>query len=254
MEVDRMEEGFYFRVADGKDIYTHCWEDVVDPKAIVQIFHGMGEHGARYGRLATFLNRNGFIVYANDHRGHGKTAETLEEIGYIGEDGFNGIVEDEHILTGIIKKKYPGFPVIILGHSFGSFVAQDYITRYGKEIYGAILSGSALNNGLNVMLGWVLTAIQKRFISDRKKAYLINKLGFSKFNSRIEKPKSIYAWLSRDDAEVKKYDADPFCGEILTINFFYFFFKGLIKLYKSEKIRSIPDKLPLYICSGSEDP
>lgn len=249
-----LEDEFTFLGSDGSKINTYCWNDVTRPKGVIQIFHGMSEHAGRYKRFAEFLNQNGFIVYANDHRGHGKTAETVDAIGYIGEDGFNKIIEDGYILTGIIKRKHPGLRVVILGHSFGSFVAQDYITRYGSGIAGVILSGSAFNNKLKLNLGRVITAFQVKFDSGRGKAYLIDKMAFDNFNSRIGKDASDFAWLSSNEAEVKKYQEDPLCGAVLTKNFYYYFFKGLIKLHKAKKITRIPKSLSIYICSGEEDP
>lgn len=249
-----MEEGFFINGAEDKKIYTHTWEDVENPKGVVQIFHGMAEHGARYGDLAQFLNKNGYIVFADDHRGHGKTAEGTDELGYIGRNGFNRIIQDEYILTGLIKKKYPGLPLIILGHSFGSFIAQAYITSFGNEIDGVILSGSALNNGFEIKLGKLIAAFQLKFFNERKKAKLLNTMGFKKYNKRIVNPKSAFSWLSRNEEEVKKYDKDPLCGKICSLNFFYYLFEGLSKLYKAEKLRRIPDKLPIFICSGEEDP
>lgn len=111
---------YMMRAEDGLNIYVRCWDQVEKPNGVVLIFHGMAEHGGRYEDFARYLNYNGYIVYANDLRGHGKTANSIEELGYIGEDGFNRIIEDEHDLLDDIKKKHPDLPVVVLGHSFGS--------------------------------------------------------------------------------------------------------------------------------------
>jgi alpha-beta hydrolase superfamily lysophospholipase len=244
---------FVFNGSDGKAIHVYCWAEVENPKAAVQLVHGMAEHAARYGRFAEFLNKNGFIVYAGDHRGHGKTAGSVDETGFIGEDGFNRIVEDNYILTGIIKKKHCNLPVFLLGHSFGSFIAQDYITQYGDGLAGVILSGSTMKNGPDVKAGFLIAAAMT-LLGERKKNPLIDYLSFGSYNRKINKPWCKFAWLSRDEAEVGKYNNDPFCGEIFTTNFYYWFLKGLSGLYKKDKIAKIPVKLPVYIISGDNDP
>lgn len=245
---------FFIQGVDGKDIFVHCWGRVREPRGVVQVFHGMAEHGGRYERFAQFLNGHGYIVYADDHRGHGKTAGRLEEIGYLGEDGFNKVVEDEHVITGRIKEQHPGLPVFLFAHSFGSFVGQEYITRYGSEISGVILSGSACKSGPEVAVGRTIAAMERKLFGDRRRSRLVDYLSFSRFNSRIEKPKQKFAWLSRDEEEGKKYMEDPFCGTVFTANFFYFFFMGLSALYRKEKIERIPKSLPVFICAGDGDP
>lgn len=252
--VEQKEEIFCIQGKDGKEIFVHYWDKVQNPRGVVQIFHGMAEHGGRYGRFAEFLNENGFIVYADDHRGHGKTAGSVEELGYLGEDGFNRVVEDEHLLTHRIKANHPGLPVIVFAHSFGSFVGQEYITRYGSELNGVILSGSACKSGPDVTAGRTVAAIEMKLYGGRKKSRLMNSLAFSRFNSRIANPKQPFAWLSRDEEEVNKYVEDPFCGTVFTANFFYFFFRGLSHLYRKDKIMRIPKKLPVFICAGDGDP
>lgn len=245
---------YFMKAQDGKEIYIHCWDDVENPRGIVQVFHGMAEHGKRYEDFARFLNQNGYIVYADDHRGHGKTAGAIEEIGYIGFDGFNNIVLDEHELTESIKLKYPDIPIVILGHSFGSFIAQDYITRYSDEILGVILSGSSMKGGAEVVAGKALATIQKRIYNDRSKAMLLNLLSFGTYNKKIENPKSVFAWLSRDEEQVKKYDEDPMCGTLFTVGFYYYFLRALTEIYKPCKLLRIPKNLPIKIFSGAADP
>lgn len=249
-----IDNSFFINGNDGHKIFVYCWNNVSEPKAVVQIFHGMAEHAGRYKRLAEYLNTKGFIVYANDHRGHGKTAGTIEDLGYIGEDGFNRIVEDQHIIKEVIKEKYSELPIFVLGHSFGSFVAQEYITRYGDEIQGVILSGSALMKGIDVTLGKFIATIEKSIFVDKKKSNLMDKLSFGSYNKKIKDSKLQFEWLSTDLEEVKKYDDDPLCGTVFTTGFFYNFFTGLSKLYKKDKLDKIPRKLPIFILSGDEDP
>jgi Lysophospholipase len=247
-------DGFYLKGKDGKDIYVYRWADAANPRAVVQIFHGVAEHAARYARLAKFLNTNGFIVYADDHRGHGKTAGSQAEVGLIGEDGYNHIVEDEYAIHTQIKADHPGLPVFVIGHSFGSFVAQDFISRYGHDIAGVILSGSARIPDTDITFGKIIAVIQKAFLGERKKSHLLTKLSFGSYNRRFAGEDKNFAWLSRDRAEVQKYVDDPYCGTVFSIGYQYYFFKGLSRLYKPQKVARVPKQLPIFIVHGSDDP
>ena len=254
MENNNSKDGFFIKGKEGKEIFVYCWEEVAKPKAIVQIFHGMAEHAGRYKRFAEYLNGAGFIVYADDHRGHGRTAGTLEELGCIGMDGFNNIVSDECIIKNMIQEKHKGLPIIVFGHSFGSFVLQEYIIRYGREISGGILCGSAVRTGVDVLAGKAIAFIQKSIFGDKKKSKLLEFLSFGSYNKRIKDSKSKCAWLSSDTKEVEKYEKDPFCGTVFTAGFYYYFLQGISKLYIEDRLHQIPSSLPLFIIAGAEDP
>jgi len=254
MEINTNGEGFYFTCSDDKKIFVYQWKDVSNPKAAVQIFHGMAEHAGRYGGFAKYLNENGFIVYADDHRGHGKTAGAVENLGYIGDDGYNRILEDEHNITDFIKENHPGLPIFVFAHSFGSFIGQSYITQFGEDINGIVLSGSAAMGTPEIMAGKVLSGLQRFIFDEKKKSKLIDNLSFASSNKRIENPQSVFAWISRDEDEVKKYEKDEYCGTIFPINFYYYLFRGLDKLNKKGSFSSVPKHLPVFIMSGAEDP
>lgn len=242
------------RAKDGKELYVYCWNNVIKPKAMIQIFHGMAEHSERYANFAEYLNSNGFIVYSSDHRGHGKTEGTVDKLGYIGKDGFNSIVEDKHLIQEQMKADYPELPIFIFGHSFGSFVAQEYILRYGKELKGVILCGSAAQRGPQVLAGTLISSIEKAIFGDKKQSNLLNYLSFGSYNRGIDDNGHKFSWLSTDLKEVSKYEEDPFCGTIFTTGFFYYFLKGVSKLYDKERLMKIPKELPIYIISGEKDP
>jgi alpha-beta hydrolase superfamily lysophospholipase len=254
MENYNSDNGFFIKGKDGKDIFLYCWNRIENPKAVVQIFHGMAEHAGRYKEFAEFLNDKGFAVYADDHRGHGKTAGTVEELGCIDQDGFNKIVEDEYIINNYIREKHRDLPLFIFGHSFGSFVAQEYMLKHGKEVAGVVLCGSAAKTGPEINAGKIIAFIEKSIFGERRKSKLIDHLSFSTFNKGIPNSKSKFDWVSTDEEEVRKYETDPFCGTIFTAGFFYYFFKGLSSLYTRERLAQLPQKLPLYIIAGEEDP
>lgn len=238
---------------NNEEIFINIWDDVENPKGIVQIFHGMAEHSTRYDEFARFLNKNGYVVMADDHRGHGKTGEK-KMLGYLGKDGFNNIVLDEKCISDFIKNEYKELPLIILGHSFGSFIAQEYLIRYSSEIDGIIFSGSAKNDGLDVKAGKLVSSIQKLIFDDRKKAKFIDGLAFGGFNKSVENPKTKFDWLSRDEEEVKKYSEDKYCAFVPTINFYYNLFSGLGNLYKRDRLEKIRKDIKILVISGDKDP
>jgi alpha-beta hydrolase superfamily lysophospholipase len=242
------------KTKDGMELYTYCWDKVEKPKAMIQIFHGMAEHSGRYNEFAEYLNSNGYIVYASDHRGHGRTVGTLSELGYIGKDGFNVIIQDKHLIFEKMKQEHPEIPMLLLGHSFGSFLAQEYIIRYGNELKGVILSGSAAQIGFKVYGGRLISSFERLILGEKKQSKLLNALSFGSYNKRFVSDRHKFAWLSTNLEEVKKYQEDPFCGTVFTTGFFYYFMKGLIMIYKKKRLATISKQLPIYIISGQEDP
>jgi alpha-beta hydrolase superfamily lysophospholipase len=254
---DMLHNNFTFRSDEGTEIYVNQWmpEEKAQVKGIVQIAHGMAETSDRYARFADRLTANGYIVYANDHRGHGKTAKTLEHVGYLAEkDGFHWLVEDVHKLSEIIKKSHPNLPLFLFGHSMGSFIAQRYITQYGNILKGVILSGSNGRQGIILNAALLLAKGEIRKNGRKARSEKLNSLIFGKYNKAFHPARTEFDWLSRDDAEVDKYINDPFCGGVFTAGFFYDFFTGLKEIEDKNKLKYIPKELPIYIFSGDKDP
>lgn len=252
-----IKENFTFKSQEGMEIYTYKWipEENINIKGAVQIAHGMAETAARYERLAGELTSNGYIVYIHDHRGHGKTAKTIENVGYLAEtDGFKWLVEDLHQLSGIIKKENPDLPLFLLGHSMGSFVTQKYIMLYGKDLKGAILSGSNRQPGILIDIGILFSKNEIKKIGRKAKSNKLNRLSFGRYNNAFKPTRTEFDWLTSDNEEVDKYINDPFCGTIFTSGFYYDFFIGLKELIDKNNLNCIPKSLPIYIFSGDKDP
>lgn len=248
---------FKFKSNDGIDIYANKWtfDKNIQPKAIIQIAHGMAEHIDRYSRFANSLVNEGYIVYGNDHRGHGKTAGSHENIGYFSDNnGWDLVVNDMHQLTNIIKKENPDIPVFLFGHSMGSFLSRTYINRYGKDIEGVILSGTGGDPGLLGNIGIYLTKLEMKKKGKRNRSKRMDKLSFGSFNKCFKPNRTDFDWLSRDTKEVDKFIKDPLCGEIFTTGFFYDMLTGLKSLMKKENIDKVPKELPFYLISGEKDP
>jgi alpha-beta hydrolase superfamily lysophospholipase len=254
MEAVIKDTTFKFLDPDGFNIFVYRWAPPagVAAKAVVQIAHGAAEHALRYERVARFLNQEGYVVYANDHRGHWKTAESLDKAGICGPDGWNGIVKDAKQLTDRIKVENPGMPVFLFGHSMGSMVAQQYIQNWGNELRGVVLCGST---GLSLVGPEVLPLAEqaaKGEATDQPSPIFAGL--FASVNAPFEPTKTPFDWLSRDESEVKKYIDDPWCGFPFTNGMTYEFVKGMVNLFNPANEARIPKDLPVYIISGELDP
>src|SRR4029077_20553326 len=141
-------ERFNFISDDGLSIACVKWSGQHKIRGVVQIAHGLGEHIGRYAKLAEILTRGEFVVYGNDHRGHGLTARPAGSFGEFGPGGFDLLVEDMISLRVIAKNEHPGKPYLLLGHSMGSFAAQQFVLDHSHSIDGLALSGSGVLDGL----------------------------------------------------------------------------------------------------------
>ncbi|RFB18486.1 lysophospholipase [Bacillus sp. HNG] len=247
---------FTFLTDDGVTIYCKKWESTEEtPKGIVQIAHGMAEHIERYDLFANTLAKEGYIVYGNDHRGHGKTGTKAELIGFFAdENGFDRVVEDMIQLTEIIKKNHPNIPTFLFGHSMGSFLSRRYIQTHGDEIAGVILSGTGGDPGLIGKVGLGIAKFEMKRKGMKTKSLLMNKLTFGSYNMHFRPNRTEFDWLSRDEKEVDKYIADPLCGGIFTAGFFYDLVSGVAKVNSHSASQHIPKGLPMYFIAGDKDP
>jgi alpha-beta hydrolase superfamily lysophospholipase len=246
---------FTFTSPDGPEIFVYKWgpEAGVKPKAVVQIAHGAAEHAARYERFGRYLAGAGYLVYANDHRGHGKTAAVLEKAGIAGPDAWNGILRDMHQLSEIIRAENPGLPFFFFGHSMGSLIAQQYIQNWGGELKGAILTGTfgSLGGDPGAIVALCEQAIQAQG-ADAPSQLFIGM--FAGFNQAFEPVRTGFEWLSRDDAEVQKYVDDPWCGFPFSNQLVMDMFSGAAAIWKPENEARIPKDLPLLVASSELDP
>jgi len=221
------------------------------PRAIIQIAHGMAEHTGRYDDLAGFFARNGFSVYMNETAGHGPHAETL---GYFADkDGMDYVIADMKSLEEIAREENPGAPVFLLGHSMGSFISRKYITIYGNDLAGCLLSGTAGRNPA-APVGMAIASLQKKVRGSKSQGKLLSAMTFGSYNKRIENPVNSYAWLSRDDEVCKSYRSDKYCGFPFTASGYYDLLVLLREISSDDWACKVPDKLPILIYAGDSDP
>jgi alpha-beta hydrolase superfamily lysophospholipase len=224
------------------------------PKAVVQVAHGMGEHAKRYLTLASYLSEQGYALYANDHRGHGITGE--QSLGYMGPDGWNRLLADAYELNRHTALAHPDIPIILLGHSMGSMMAQQYITRYGASIDALVLSGSPgfKAPSKNPIPRWILRFENNRVGPDGS-SNTMQKLLFGSANKPFDTPTATgFEWLSRDPEEVTKYIEDPLCGFVISTGSLVDLYAGAAQASNPININRIPKSLPIYMFSGADDP
>ncbi|WP_082472177.1 alpha/beta hydrolase [Paenibacillus bovis] len=246
-----------FRMTDGEGIQVHIYEWLPDQQpvhAVIQISHGMAETARRYHRLAQSLTAQGYAVYANDHRGHGLTAATPEDIGDPGEDGFYWMEEDLAMLSGWIHEQYAALPLYILGHSMGSFIVQKLMYDHPDLYDGFILSGTNGPRGL-LQVGERLALLQRRLRGPLHRSMLLNALVFGPFNRGLPRPRATrFDWLSRDPEEVALFINDPYCAQLASVRFYVHFFQLLIEIHQPAHMQRIPKDKPVYLFSGDRDP
>jgi len=248
-------ESFKLNASDGKRLHLYRWLPPETPRATIHIAHGMGEHAARYDAIAQALVSAGYAVYADDHRGHGLTADP-DLLGYLGPDGWNCVIRDAAEITAGIRANHPGLPHVLLGHSMGAMLAQQFLYRHGAQIDAAILSGSP--GFLGRFRGWLshnLARLERWRLGPKAASPLMQKLLFGGNNKRFDRPGATgYEWLTRDDAQVQAYANDPLCGFVLRTGSLCDLFAGARQARKLDNVLQIPRALPVYVFSGSDDP
>lgn len=225
--------------------------DSGEPRALVQLAHGMAEHKERYLPFMEYLAGHGYACLINDHRGHGASVRSPGDLGYFYENGAAALVEDLHQLTGWFKACYPGKRLFLFGHSMGSLAVRVYRQKYDGDIDGLIVCGSPGANpatGAGLLLNRVMTVFKgERYISQ-----LFVNMTTGSFNKGNPKDGSANAWLSTNQDNVRRYDDDPLCGFPFTLNGY----KALLMLMR-DAYRPVPaahPDLPVHFLSGAEDP
>jgi alpha-beta hydrolase superfamily lysophospholipase len=245
----------FVEMSDGAKLALHEWKSTDTVKAIIFICHGMVEYAKRYDKTAEAFVQKGYTVFAHDLRGHGETAGTLNNAGYLAPgDGFERSVLDLREIILHIKKEFPEKKIVLLGHSFGSFLAQGYIERFAADIDACILSGTAGPRVAFMSLALIIIKIVAVFKGEKHRSPFLLKITFGAYNKRIKNPVSFYDWLSRDSELVKQHDADPWCTFLSTVAFSRDLASGLVRIHKKSAMALIPRALAVLIFSGGADP
>ena len=232
---------------EGKPVWYYHFE-IAEPKAAVVISHGMAEHPGRYVQLAEFLNGQGYDVRAIVHIGHDRVAE---HPGHMDPGDFDRCVENLDELVALSKQK--NGRVFLIGHSMGSFLAQLYMERHGKNIDGCVLSGSTRSAPNAKETAAMVKGLTETFDPKQPNAALIGSM-FGAYNSRYPEQRTDFDWLTRDQAVVDAYIADPYSGFPCTLGFYQNMIQGMADMGDETAMANIPKDLPILIIGGSMDP
>ena len=224
-------------------------------RGIVQIAHGIAEHVERYDAFAAFLADHGYLVVANDHLGHGQSVRSEADLGFFAQSGgWDLAVGDMHKLYELTHAEFPAVPYFLFGHSMGSFLSRTYIIRYPDDMAGAIICGTGQQSALIVAGGKLMGRMECRKNGPRYQSEKLNAMAFGNYNKGFDVHRTDYDWLSRDDAVVDKYIADPLCGFIPTAGLFTDMMTGLQFIGKAENISRMRKSLPVFLIAGDKDP
>ncbi len=243
-----------YRTKDGVELITYFWE-CEQPKGIVHIVHGMSEHAARYNEFALYLNQHGFLVFASDLRGHGKTAGSLDKVGLLAmQDGWDKVVNDVINLSKELDKKYADLPLYLLGHSMGSFIARSVAILCPGEIDGYIFSATAGHPGIKGKVGLQVSNLNLKVMGKKNRSNMMTQLAFGDFNKKYKNKRTEKDWLSKDNDIVDDYIDDPYCMQIFTSQFFNDLLSGVLTINETYNIRKMDKKKPILLFAGDMDP
>jgi alpha-beta hydrolase superfamily lysophospholipase len=244
----------YIEMSDGHFLFTRTFKPSNPCIGHIHILHGMAEHSGRYVKFARTLIAAGYAVTMHDHRGHGETAAYNGTLGFFAEqNGFDRVVEDAHEVVTSLHAQFADVPLILFGHSMGSFITRRYIQLYSDQVDNAILCGTGNVTALHTMGNIVAKALAKQFGKETE-SKILNKLSFGSFNKQFPSSKTAYDWLCSAEDEVQKYIDDPYCGFIPTNQFFVDLTTGFKSLNRKKEIAKIKKELPILLISGSKDP
>lgn len=238
--------------ADDREIPVQTWQPAGEIAAVIQILHGLGEHADRYSRFAETAVQQGYAVCIHNHRGHGPEST---ELGFFAEaDGWHMLLADARVVNDYVTATFAGKPVVLLGHSMGSYIAQNYAMQHGDELSGLILSASNWSSRMQLSVFRTIAMIVSWRHGKHGKSALLNKFGFGNFNKPFEPGRTGLEWLTRDDQEVDKYVGDPLCGAPYTCGLWLDLLGGLTKVSSDQSLLKVPSGLPILITGGEFDP
>lgn len=238
----------------GGSLAYRIYEPKGEIKAIVQISHGMCEYVGRYEAYAEHLCAEGIVLAGNDHPGHGESAASPEDYGYFAKNGGVELaVEGLAEMSRILLEKYEGKPLILLGHSMGSFLCRSYLTKYAENLAGAIVMGTA-GAGAPTGAGIALANMIATFRGDRHRSKLLRSIQQAGYLKRCGKNADRCDWLTRDRSIVEKYNNDKFCNYIFTVSGYRDLFRMLAEVTDETWAPKVPTDLPILLISGEDDP
>ena len=246
---------FSYPSSDGSHtVHAMEWLPQGQPRAVVQIVHGVAEYVGRYDHVARFLTERGFLVCGEDHLGHGKTVDD-GKYGYFGpRGGWDLVARDIRRLRELQGEKYPGGPYVMLGHSMGSFLTRTYLIRWPGTVDGAVLSGTGQEPAPLVALGKALAGGLCLLRGGDSVSPLVNAMSLGAYNKKFAPNRTGADWISRDEAVVDAYLKDPLCTFMPTVAMFRDMMGGLQYIADRSNLARMDKETPVYFLSGDRDP
>jgi alpha-beta hydrolase superfamily lysophospholipase len=242
---------------DGAAIFVHRWfpDEGAAVRGVIQVVHGLAEHGGRYARFASAAVAAGFAVVATDHRGHGRTARTEEEVGHFADhDGWSVVVADLAAVAAQATAWHPGAPLLLLGHSMGSTLSMHLLATRAAPYRAVALTGPVGVVGPIRHAGALIARLERRRIGRRGKSWLLDKMSFGDFNRAFSPARTAFDWLSRDPAEVDAYVADPRCGFWVSTQHWVDHLAAIEQMISESWLRQVDGATPMWLLAGDMDP
>ena len=238
--------------ADGLKLAVAVSE-VQQPKAIVQLVHGMCEHKERYYAFMDWLSQQGILCVIHDHRGHGASVKEPEDLGYMYDGGWKALVNDIKVVGDWARAEYPGLKFVLFGHSMGSLAVRSYTKRYDDTIDGLFVCGSPSDNPAKGA-GRLLARIAGLGNGGRKRPGLLQKMSFGAYNKAFENEGFASAWVCSDRKILEEYHKDPLCQYVFTANGFVNLMGLMQDCYSVAGWMVSKPGLPVHFISGAQDP
>lgn len=243
-----------FAATDSTALHGLRW-DIANPRALVYLVHGLAEHIERYDAFAAALNAAGFSVAGHDQRGHGRTAARDNSLGHFADnDGWMHLVDDVRCGVTAWRATQPDLPMILFGHSMGSFIVQQALWSWPELMDGAVLSGSNGPPPPLAAIGRVIARVEQLRLGRRGRSKLIHGLGFDGMNKAFQPARTDLDWLSRDPEMVDRYINDPNCGFIASTASWISLLDALSGLASGSNVERIPKAMPIHLAAGARDP
>ena len=223
------------------------------PRAVVQMAHGMMDHIGRYEEFGRFLAENGIAFVGNDHLGHGATSEPEDYGFFASRNGTDFVIGDMHRLTELVKEEFADTPIILLGHSMGSFLSRLYAVRYPHDISGLIIHGTGGKNPL-LPFGLLLVKLLKLLRGERYRSPFIHSMADGGYNKKFDPAEGEWAWLTRDVSRVSGRTNDERTHFNFTVSGYGDLFSMLGKCNSGKWYKAFPKELPTLVVSGADDP
>ena len=226
------------------------------PRAVLQIAHGVAEHILRYDDFARYLNDRGILVAGHDHLGHGKSLPEGGTPVYFGDGStWETVVDDIHLLHDRLREQYPDLPILLMGHSMGSFLSRSYLIRYPGTVDAAIIMGTGWQPEITIRGGLLLAGILSGLKGPDAVSKMVTNMAFGAYNKAFgDKPRTPNDWLSADTDNVDRYMADPLCGADATVGLFRQMLHGIRFNQRQSHLRQMDREMPVLFVAGDKDP